>query len=82
MTTKEKAKNLVDTFFMLTHPRYDIEIAKKCALKTVDEILTTIVKFPHCTPYHFGLTSNGENFFTENQAVEYYIEVKQEIENL
>jgi hypothetical protein len=96
MTTKEKDKELVNKMYNTSHcgiehfpskHYYDCsEInffqSKQCALVAVDEILTTIVKFPHCTPYHFGLTSNGENFFTENQAVEYYLEVKQEIENL
>jgi len=32
MTAKEKAKQIVDTCFKLTHPQYDIEKAKQAAL--------------------------------------------------
>jgi hypothetical protein len=45
--------------------------AKKSALKVVDEILN-----------NFGLRTNGQNFYTEYRAVEYYQEVKSEIEKL
>jgi hypothetical protein len=40
-------------------------------LIVVDEILN-----------NFGLTANGQTFFTEHRAVQYYQEVKQEIKNL
>jgi len=32
MTSKEKAKQIVDECFKLTHPQYDIEKAKQAAL--------------------------------------------------
>lgn len=39
MAPKEKAKELFDEYFKLTHPFYDIDKAKQCALIAVDEIL-------------------------------------------
>ncbi len=74
MTTKEKAKELVDKFY----PRatsYSLdgknqnENAKQCALIAVDEILSSN---PHSNP----LNTNVES------TMEYWQEVKQEIINL
>ena len=70
---KEKADELVDKFIQYTPADEDIEYeyAKQCALSAVDEILN-----------NFGLTTNGQTFFTEYRAVEFWQEVKQEIEKL
>jgi len=78
LTPKEKAQELIgkclDTFINDKDEHY-IETAgrlsKQCALTAVDEILN-----------NFGLTANGQTFFTEHRAVQYYQEVKQEIEKL
>ena len=75
MTPKEKAKELVQRFideaYAETTEQLYTPIAKKAALIAVDEILN-----------NFGLTCNGQTFFTEYRAVEFWKEVKQEIENL
>jgi hypothetical protein len=76
MTPKEKAKELFNkyaTYVVMwagdintTHQN-----CKQCALIAVDEILN-----------NFGLTANGQTFYTEYRTVQYYQEVKQEIEKL
>ena len=83
MTPKEKAKELTEMFIFFASNEgttedgfiYSDEMqmfnAKQCALIAVDEILN-----------NFGLTCNGQTFFTEYRAVEFWKEVKQEIENL
>jgi len=84
MNPKEKALELIEQFKdkvnpyigsgMLSNTHDDDTImwqSKRCALIAVDEILK-----------NFGLVANGQTFFTEHRAVQYYQEVKQEIENL
>jgi hypothetical protein len=79
MTPKEKAEELVDKF-RITLMNEDTDcgneilctsIAIQQSIIAVDEILN-----------NFGLRTNGQNFYTEYKAVEYYQEVKQEIEKL
>jgi hypothetical protein len=74
MTAKEKAKELVDKFIPHTKVFHEvlgwedyIDSAKQCALIAVDEILES----------HYKLLS-GVN----TTIYKYWIEVKQEIENL
>jgi hypothetical protein len=78
-TPKQKAKQLVDKYY------FDIYVwdgngyyvdkilsndtAKRNAVIAVDEILD-----------NFGLTTNGQTFYTEYRAVEFYTKVKTEIE--
>jgi len=38
MTRKEKAKELVDQYFVLLNGAVEFEVCKQCALITVDEI--------------------------------------------
>ena len=80
MTPKEKAKEIFDKMYGKTPVRdeeslieldRDRDTAIQCALVAVDEIL-----------HNFGLTTNGQTFFTEHRAVEFYKQVQQEIENL
>jgi hypothetical protein len=84
MTPKEKAQELVKSFEPMVNPymgsgmlsnTYDDDAilwqSKKCAMIAVDEILN-----------NFGLTCNGQTFFTEYRAVEFWKEVKQEIEKI
>ena len=74
MTPKEKAEELFAKYAFLTISDMSDENfnqTKQCALVAVDEVLN-----------NFGLTANGQTFFTEHRAVQYYQEVKQEIENL
>ena len=75
MTPKQKAEDLWLVYYELIDDSYSNEAAKKMAKEyariAVDEILN-----------NFGLTCNGQTFFTEYRAVEFWQEVKQEIENL
>ena len=76
MTPKEKAIELIKKFSSFAHDEFGHEKinnykSKQCALISVDEILN-----------NFGLRTNGQNFYTEYSAVEYYQEVKAEIEKL
>jgi len=66
MTPIEKAEELVLTF---TFKGAETEkIAIECALIVVDEILD-----------NFGLVCNGQTFYTEHRAFDYYSSVKQEL---
>jgi len=71
MTPKEKSQELFDKYWEL-NTDFDglvkYELAKQCALIAVDEILKT-------NPYEW----DGEDL---NSTIEYWQEVKQEIENL
>ena len=82
MTPSEKAKDLVYTFYYKlpnngylfeginsANSRYNEAIM--CAFTLVNEILDT-----------FGLISDGKTFYTEHRAIEYYEQVKQEINKL
>ena len=74
MTPKEKAEELVSKYEMCTRPiftllHYEIEKAynKQCALIAVDEIIEAI---------------DSHDFETRNKKLNYWLEVKQEIEKL
>ena len=82
MTPKEKANELLESVMFSLSKQLDLNTGKyqpiptnpyykECALVAVNEILN-----------NFGLTANGQTFYTEYRAVQYYQEVKQEIENL
>jgi hypothetical protein len=68
MTPKEKAKELVDRFDETLTYLESKQKAKQCALIAVEEILNTLYSIP------FGNALDNE--------LEYYQEVKQEIEKL
>ena len=75
MTAVEKAQELVDKMYdemFYYRDGYNsgdaISAAKKCALIAVDEILD-----------NFGLVCNGQTFYTEHRAFDYYSEVKHEL---
>ena len=76
-TPKEKAKELVDKYrtYIRAGDKYEyldsedeVHLAIKCTLILVDEILDT-----------FGLVCNGQTFYTEHRAFDYYSEVKHEL---
>ena len=85
MTPKEKARELVDKFYQTTpHETWINEPlgefmetytawgqAKQCALIAVDEIIN-----------NFGLFSEGKKHYCSYNTIEYYKQVKIEIENL
>ena len=73
MTPKEKAGELVDKFWKSCYDKHDIAKlvkadAKQCALIAVDEILKAV--------------DNPDETYLMKHSVEYWSQVKQEIENL
>jgi hypothetical protein len=71
MTPKEKAKELVEAMaFSCRECDYEAK-AKQCALIAVDEILQSL-----------GYKSLSDSPYTTLEARQYYVQVKQEIENL
>ena len=84
MGAKEKAEDLVDKFYQTTPNEYFVnepigikgrykswEQAKQCALIAVDEILQSL-----------GYKKLSDSPYTTLEARQYYVQVKQEIENL
>ena len=67
MTPKEKAKELVDKFMEYSDAADEHGFAKQCALIAVDEIMDAI---------------DWHGFETPNKEIEYWEEVKQEIQKL
>jgi hypothetical protein len=70
-TAVEKANELFIKFYVVelsdgTH--LDKDAAIECALVAVDEILD-----------NFGLVCNGQTFYTEHRAFDYYSAVKHEL---
>lgn len=68
MTRKEKAKELVDQYFVLLNGAVEFEVCKQCALIAVDEII-------EANPISFD---QDENCI----AKQWWKEVKTEIEKL
>ena len=73
MTPQEKAEELVNKFVQFTPAEEDYEYpyAKQCALIAVDEIIN-----------NFGLFSEGKKHYCSYNTIEYYEQVKIEIQNL
>ena len=67
MTPKEKALELVQKYFKANHQPYGFKDAKQCALIAVDEIINAI---------------DWHEFETPNKELEYWKQVKQELEKL
>jgi len=67
MDPKEKALELVQKYFKSNHQPYGFKDAKQCALIAVEEIKEAIFWHPYESP---------------NFELEYWKEVKQEIEKL
>jgi hypothetical protein len=68
MTTKEKAQELVDKFLQFTPVEFEYEYAKQCALIAVDEAMYSLSVIPY-----------GMEYLSK---IDYWEEVKQEINNL
>ena len=79
MTPKEKAKELVDKYYHLFSVELENTIsiyeAKQCALIAVDEILEAI-------PSEYLDECEGGTYIAINEDVEYWQQVKQEIQAL
>jgi hypothetical protein len=76
LTPKEKAKQLVDRYNFVYIQNYTSMFeVKQCALIAVDEILKAI-------PNEYLDIHGGEAYMQINEDVEYWNEVKKEINNL
>lgn len=71
MSPKEKAEDLVNKYRYVDLATNSIEFAKRYAIIHVDEILK-----------NFGLFSLGKKHYASNYTIEYYQDVKKEIEQL
>jgi hypothetical protein len=70
MKPKEKAEQLTNKFLLSTPITCDIDDAKQCALIAVDEIINT------------GLLLDSSIYVTVKTSLDYWQQVKQEIEKL
>ncbi len=73
-TPIEKAKELIDKFVLLDNDIFcsvNYPYSKQCALIAVDEILRK-----------FGNLTDGKQHYCAYSTIQFYKEVKQEIENL
>jgi len=68
MTPKEKAIELIDKFENETYSLIQGQLSKQCALIAVEEILKAV--------------DNPDEKYSMKDSVDYWQEVKQEIENL
>jgi len=75
MTAKEKAKELIEKLTLSSNAQDGSwmceDLAKRCALIACDEILKS-----------FGTTTGGQSFYVGYNAIQFYQEVKREIEKL
>ena len=82
MTPKEKAKELVDKYYWAFGDGYLGNHHIQCALIAVDEL---IYSYPHTYDVDKSLARKGETITSITNVrpnLSYWIEVKQEIENL
>lgn len=88
MTPKEKAKELVNKFTKIEGFDYDCEyihktMAKECALIAVDEIIKSEPRNPNDVDWDdVGATYQYYYEAQHEEALNYWQEVKQEIEKL
>jgi hypothetical protein len=68
MTPKEKATDLIDSYYVLLDGFVTFEKVQQCALIAVDEILKAV--------------NDPDDTFLSKDGVDYWEEVKQEIEAL
>lgn len=79
MTPKEKANELVDKYYPMFDNSARLSIAKSCALIAVDEILNLDL---HDVGDYRDSQSSSDDFSTVKWYINYWVEVKQEIEKL
>lgn len=70
MTPKEKAIEIVDSYFTIIDGQVEFKLIKQCALIAVDEIIN---EYPNAKPMIVYMT---------NPRVRYWEDVKKEIEAL
>lgn len=86
MIAKEKAKELVDKYYILIHPKVNSYYqAKQCALIAVDEIIKALEEYDERTEKN--LKREFPNYFSfelQNMEQDFrlYEKVKKEIEKL
>ena len=68
MTPKEKATDLIDSYYVLLDGFVPFEKVQQCALIAIDEIMSALTYLPYGLDYL--------------NKIDYWQEVKKEIENL
>jgi len=71
MTPKEKATDLIDSYYVLLDGFVPFEKVQQCALIAVDEILQSL-----------GYKKLSDSPYTTLEARQYYVQVKEEIKAL
>jgi len=79
MIPKEKAQQLIYAFEEFTDRDNELEFAKQCASIAVDEIIKTITNIHWRTYVSIYIQ---EEYMNIDEAIEYWQEVKKEIEKL
>jgi hypothetical protein len=75
MTPKEKAIEIVDSYFTIIDGQIEFKLIKQCALIAVDEII-------EATSIKYEYNSDFELIITGKKPLQYWLDVKQEIEKL
>ena len=70
MTPKEKAEDLIDKMMLGSQDRLYLRLSKQCALIAVEEIMSLMIKF------------HNRHIEDNSNEIEYWQEVKQEIEKI
>ena len=84
MTPKEKAKELVNKYYRiipLDKMTIDYNLAKKCALIAIEEMIAEVYNISHQYTAVYDITTMSYNY-EESKELKFWIEVKQEIEKL
>ncbi len=81
MTPKEKAIEIVDTYFTIIDGQVEFKLIKQCALITVDEMISEVYNISHQYTAVYDIITMSYNY-EESKELKFWKEVKQEIENL
>lgn len=85
MTPKEKASELVNKMWIYPLPNFNgsLEYAKQCAIIALDEIIKSQPRYPNDVDWDdVGATHQYYYEAQHEEALNYWQEVKQEIEKL
>ena len=81
MTPKEKAQQLIDSYYVLLDGFVTLQQVKKCALIAVDEIIYEVYSISHQYTAIYDITTSSY-LYTDCKELIFWKEVKQEIEKL
>lgn len=81
MTPKEKAIEIVDSYFTIIDGQVEFKLIKQCALIAVSEMITEVYNISHQYTAIYDITTNSYNY-EKSKELKFWLEVKQEIEAL